>query len=295
MKQTLIKSMALASSLLMGTSALAQEEVQITTEQVRDDLYVLFGQGGNIGASIGEDGIFLIDDQYAPLTEKIRMALSKLSDKPVRFVINTHWHGDHTGGNENLGKAGTIIVAHDNVRVRMKASDMDKVAKGEMEMIRKDALPVITFNQELSFHLNGHEARAIHVKNAHTDGDSIIYFKDTNSVHMGDTFFNNRFPFIDVNSGGSVDGVLAAVDKVLALSDDETRIIPGHGPMANKKDLESYRMMIQTVRDRVAKLKAEGNSLEATIAAGPAKDFAEKWDWAFIKADRFVSSVYNSI
>ncbi len=298
---SLIKKIALGTTMLASAisfGAKAQnnmDDVTIEVQELRGGIYALFGRGGNIGASIGEDGIFLIDDQFAPLTDKIKAALAGISDQPVKFVINTHWHGDHTGGNENLGKEGSIIVAHDNVRVRMKASDMDRVAKGEMDMIRKDALPVITFNDELSFHLNGTEARSIHISNAHTDGDSIIHFAEYNIVHMGDTFFNGRFPFIDVNSGGSVDGALNAIDAVLTLSNDDTMIIPGHGPIANKGDLQAYRDMIQTVRDRVAEMKGNGMSLEQVNAAGPANDYAEKWSWNFISAERFVGAIYSSL
>lgn len=299
----LLKSTLLGAGILMATTVLTSQsfaqdrfaKVEVTAEHTRGGIYALFGSGGNIGVSIGEDGVFLIDDQYAPLTDKILAAIKKLTDKPVKFVVNTHWHGDHTGGNENLGKMGSVIVAHDNVRVRMNASQLDKVTAGEMKAVAGASLPVITFNDEVSFHLNGKEARAYHISNAHTDGDSIIHFASENVIHMGDTFFNGRFPYIDVGSGGTVDGALAAIQKGLSLSNDDTIIIPGHGPMANKADLRAYGEMIQTVRDRVAKLKVEGKSLEDTVAAKPADKYAEKWNWNFINAERFVGAIYKSL
>lgn len=299
MKHLLKTTILTAGIILAGTaSASAQDrfaKVEIKAEHTRGGIYALFGSGGNIGASIGDDGVFLIDDQFAPLTDKIMAAIAKITDKPVKFVINTHWHGDHTGGNENLGKSGSVIVAHDNVRVRMNASQLDKVAKGDMKAVAGASLPVITFNDEISFHLNGKEARAYHISNAHTDGDSIIVFESENVIHMGDTFFNGRFPYIDVGSGGSVDGALAAINKGLSLANDDTIIIPGHGPIANKADLASYGSMIKTVRDRVAMHKADGKSLEDTIAAKPADEYAEKWNWNFINAERFVGAIYKSL
>ena len=298
LKSTLLGAGLLMASTSLATLSVAQDrfaKVEVTAEHTRGGIYALFGSGGNIGASIGDDGVFLIDDQYAPLTDKIIAAIAKLSDKSVKFVVNTHWHGDHTGGNENLGKMGSVIVAHDNVRVRMNASQLEQVSKGEMKAVSGASLPVITFNDEVSFHLNGKEARAYHVSNAHTDGDSIIVFAEQNVIHMGDTFFNGRFPYIDVGSGGSIDGALAAVHKGLSLSNDDTIIIPGHGPMADKADLVAYGNMMQTVRDRVVKLKADGKSLEDTVAANPAEEFTEKWNWNFINAERFVGAIYKSL
>lgn len=257
---------------------------------------MLFGAGGNIGVSVGEDGVFIVDDQFAPLTEKIKAAIAELSDKPIRFAINTHFHGDHTGGNENLGREGTVIVAHDNVRIRMAAGSFIKAFNNRTEPQDGFALPTVTFNDQASLHLNGEQTRMHHVSNAHTDGDSIVHFEGSNVVHMGDTFFNGRFPFIDVDSGGSIDGVIAAANKVLGIVDEGTRIIPGHGPVSDKAGLMMYRDMLVTVRDRVAEMKSAGNSLEEVVAAGVVDDFkenygagGEQWPAAF------VSFVYNSL
>ncbi len=281
---------------LSAIQAAAQDQpkVEVRTEHVRGNIYALFARGGNIGVSVGDDGVFLIDDQYAPLTPLILAAIVEISDQPVRYLINTHLHGDHTGGNENMGKMGTVIFAHDNVRAGLMSHPPDGRG-GWTEAGAKYGLPVITFNDQISFHLNGDEARAIHVANAHTDGDSFIHFKGANVIHMGDIMFNGLFPYIDVDAGGNVDGVLRGYDQALALADDETRFIPGHGPMAGRDDVLSNRAMIQTVRDRVAALIADGKSLEEVLSAEPATEYAEAYSWSFINAEKFVTAVYRSL
>ena len=272
-----------------------QAEVTIKTTQLSDGLYVLFGQGGNIGLSVGEDGVYLIDDQYAPLTEKINNAIDEITEQPVKFVINTHWHGDHTGGNENFGKAGATIVAHDNVRKRMNSKQVMEFFGRQVDASPKEALPVITFDSELSLHLNSDEMRVYHVANAHTDGDAIIYFAKDNVLHMGDTYFNIGYPFIDTGSGGTIDGYLAALEKGLSLADDKTQIIPGHGPMARKADMAKYLAMLTELRQAVAQLKEQGKSLEETIAAKPSAKFDKDNGQAFIKPDQIVTFIYNSL
>jgi len=298
-----IPALAPAFALLAGMipgSALAQgmDEVQFRTEQVREGLYMLdSGIAGNIGVSAGEDGVFLIDDQFAPLTPKVIAAIREVTDAPIRYLINTHYHADHTGGNENLGKEGALIFAHDNIRARLEAAPP---VNDRAWTNGTDGLPVITFNSEMSFHLNGGEARAIHVANAHTDGDAIIHFRDLNAIHMGDLMFNGLFPYIDVDAGGNVDGVLKGVALALELADDETRIIPGHGPVASKADLIAYRDMIQTVRDRVAKLVKKGaykkpKNLAQVLEAGTTAEYDEAWTWGFINSEKFVTSIYRSL
>ncbi|GAA4362753.1 MBL fold metallo-hydrolase [Kangiella marina] len=272
-----------------------QPEVTIKAQQLSDGLYVLFGQGGNIGLSVGDDGVYIIDDQYAPLTDKINAAIDDISDQPVKFVINTHWHGDHTGGNENFGKAGATIVAHDNVRKRMNSDQVMAFFDREVPAAPKAALPVVTFDHELSLHLNNDEMRVYHVANAHTDGDAIIYFAKDNVLHMGDTYFNIGYPFIDTDSGGSIDGYIAALQKGLELSDDKTKIIPGHGPMSTKAEMADYVAMLTSLRGNVAALKSKGKSLEAVIAAKPSAEFDEKNGKNFIKPDQIVTFIYNSL
>jgi glyoxylase-like metal-dependent hydrolase (beta-lactamase superfamily II) len=248
-----------------------------------------------MGLSVGEDAVFLIDDQYAPLTPKIEAAVAKLTARPVRFVLNTHWHGDHTGGNENLGKAGAVIVAHENVRKRMSADQMIAFMNMKTKADPKIALPMITFASDLTFHLNGDEVRAVHAPHAHTDGDAVIWFTKNNVVHMGDLFFNRMYPFIDSDTGGSADGVVAGVDKALARADDATRVIPGHGPLGNKADLKAYRDMLATIAGRVREQKQQGKKLEEVIAAKPTAEFDEAWGKGFLTPAKFVEMLYRAL
>lgn len=288
--------LAVAALAVATTQAAAQAQAPDTTvrtEKVTEGVYVLFGNGGNIGASVGPDGVFIIDDQYAPMTPAIGAALAALSPQPVRFVLNTHWHGDHTGGNENFGEAGAVIVAHDNVRARMSVPQMLEFFKREVPASPPAALPVVTFSDSASLHLNGDEVRAVHVPNAHTDGDVLVKFRKANVIHAGDTFFNGMYPFIDADSGGSIKGMLAAVDSMLAMSDAATRIIPGHGPVAGRAELEVYRRMLVETSTRVRTLKAEGRTLEQIIAAAPNADYDKTWATAFISGERYVGLLFQ--
>ena len=271
------------------------DAVQIESVKVADGIYMLVGSGGNIGVSAGPDAVFLIDDQYAPLTEKIRKAIASLSSQEIRFVLNTHWHGDHTGGNENLGEAGALIVAHDNVRKRMSVEQFIEAFGSRVPPSPKVALPVVTFNDSVTFHLNDEEIHAFHVPPAHTDGDSVIHFRKSNVVHMGDLFFNGIYPFIDVSSGGSIDGMIAAADRVLGVIDDQTKIIPGHGPLGDRSALQAYRKMLSTVRERIQPMVEAGKSADEVVAAGPTKDLDEKWGKGFLQPANFVRIVYSSL
>lgn len=271
------------------------KKVEIKTIALGNGIYMLMGMGGNIGLSVGDDGIFMIDDQFAPLTPKIKNAIKKLSDKPVRFMINTHWHYDHTGGNENLGNDGVVIVAHDNVRERMSKDGFIKAFNKKIPASPKVALPVITFNDTVNFHLNNLDINVIHQRNAHTDGDSIVLFKSANVIHMGDTFFNGLYPFIDSSSKGSVNGMIKSVDYVLSISDDKTKIIPGHGPLGDKKSLKAFRSMLITVRDRMQKLMDEGKSLEEIIALKPNADFDKAWGETFLNPEAFLKVLHSAM
>jgi len=271
------------------------DNVQIEVIEVAEGVYMLRGSGGNLGLSVGDDGAFLIDDQFAPLTEKILAAIATISDKPVRFVVNTHWHGDHTGGNENMGAAGAVLVAHENVRARMSVEQFMKAFDRTVPASPPGALPVITFTDAITFHWNGDDLHVFHVDPAHTDGDAIIHFKGANAVHMGDTYFSGMYPFIDVGSGGSIDGMMAAADEVLALADDATKIIPGHGPLSNKAELQAYRDMLATARDRIHKLISEGKSQEEVVAAKPTSDLDAEWGGGFMQPDVWVGIVYESM
>ncbi len=286
----------LIGSLIIATQAYSQlDNIQITATKLSDTVYMMTGAGGNIGLSEGEDGAFIVDDQFAPLSEKIKAAIAEISDQPVRFVINTHWHHDHTGGNENFGSGGSIIVAHDNVRKRMSTDQFIEFFQAEVPASPKVALPVITFNDALSLHLNGESVTAYHQSHAHTDGDSIIHFAGSNVIHMGDTFFNGTYPFIDTSTGGNINGVIAANAFALSLSDDDTRIIPGHGPLASKADQQAFHDMLVAVRDAVKVHVDAGKSLEETIAANPTAEYDERWGQGFTKAEAIVTFAYNSL
>ncbi|HXK12663.1 MAG TPA: MBL fold metallo-hydrolase [Vicinamibacteria bacterium] len=284
---------------LVPLPALAQQQdfskVEVKAERIVDGIYMLTGSGGNIGLSVGRSGTFVIDDQYAPLTDKILAAIRAITPDPVRFVVNTHWHGDHTGGNENMGKAGALLVAHENVRRRMGAEQFNALFNRSTPASPEAALPVVTFTDAITFHWNGDDIRVHHVKPAHTDTDSIVQFVKADVVHMGDVFFNGSYPFIDASSGGRVDGVIEAVDQALAGTGPATRFIPGHGPAGTRADLQAYRDTVKTLRDRIAKLKAEGKSRDQAVAAKPTADFDARWGTGFMKGDTFTGIVYDSL
>ncbi|HYN46256.1 MAG TPA: MBL fold metallo-hydrolase [Allosphingosinicella sp.] len=282
------------ASFLIAAPAIAQPpppNPEIRVERVAPGVAVLFGRGGNIGVSYGADGNILIDDQYAPATERVVAAVRTIDPDPIRFVINTHWHGDHSGGNENLGRAGTVIVAHDNVRLRMS---MEQIVRGnQVPPSPAGALPVITFSESLTFHLNGDDIRAVHVGHAHTDGDVLVYWTRANVLHMGDTWFNGLLPFIDVDSGGSIDGAIVAVEAGLAIANEDTTIIPGHGPVARRADLIRYRDMLIDLRSRVGQGIAAGRTLDAIKAERHADGYGPPD--GFISPDSLVETIYRSL
>ena len=285
----------LAFALLLAAPAAAQQQnmadAQIRVERVAPGVAVLFGRGGNIGLSYGADGNVLIDDQFAPLSDRILAAVATVDPDPVRFVLNTHWHGDHTGGNENLGRRGAVIVAHDNVRRRMS---IEQVVRGNrVPASPAAALPVVTFTESLSFHLNGDTLRVFHVANAHTDGDALVYWTRANVLHMGDTYFKNMLPFIDLDSGGSIDGLLLAVAHALNIANERTVIIPGHGPVATRAELVAYRDMLRGLRDRVAAEIAGGRTLDQIKALRLADRFGRPTD--FVSPDFFIETLHRSL
>lgn len=272
-----------------------QPDIKIQSSEVASGIYMMMGQGGNITVSIGEDGTFLVDDQYAPMSGKISAAIKKAGGDTPKFLLNTHWHGDHTGGNNAFGEQGTIIVAHENVRKRLTSDQFVKAFNMKSGPQPKAALPVITFTDGIDFHWNGNTVEARHVKNAHTDSDSYVHFKESNVVSTGDLYFAGFYPFIDPDSKGSVAGIIAGVNEILDFIDNDTKVIPGHGPLSNKQELTAYRDMLQSVYDRVKALKEEGKSLDEIIAAKPTKDFDPQWGNGMFTADKWISIIAPTI
>ncbi len=296
------KPLFLAAIMLAASFAAAQDrdfsKVEIKVTKVAGSIYMLQGAGGNIGASVGEDGIVIVDDQFAPLAEKIAAALKGIgaTDKPVRFVINTHYHGDHTGGNVPFSKTSTVI-AQDNVRKRLEAGG--PAGNGgsvhfDNKPAEKEALPIITFEHDVTVHLNGEDIHALHFPSGHTDGDSIIFFTKSNVVHMGDDFVTYGFPFIDVDAGGSVEGMIEAVEKVIAQLPPDVKVIPGHGPLSNLDDMRKFVTMLKETKAVVEKNIKAGKTLEQMKKEKVLEPW-QKWSGDFISTDAFIETLYNSL
>ncbi|MFN2443378.1 MAG: MBL fold metallo-hydrolase [Thermoanaerobaculia bacterium] len=286
-----MRHLMLAIFIATAAPALAQTDfskIEVKVHPVAGQIFMLEGAGGNIGVSVGEDGIVIVDDQYAPLAPKIKAALASLTDRPVRFVLNTHYHGDHTGGNEFFGETAPI-VAHENVRTRLADGMPDR----KIPPAAEGALPVITFNDRLSIHLNGEEVRAVHVPSGHTDGDSVIFFKGSNVVHLGDLFFNGLFPYVDLDSGGTVPGVIAGIETLLPKIAGDAKIIPGHGPLASKSDLEAALAMLRETSTIVRAALAAGKTAEQMKEEKILAKW-DSWSWGFISADRFIDTLVRS-
>ena len=275
--------------IVSGGLLLAQQsEITFKSIELSEGLYMFQGEGGfaggNLGLLIGSDGVILIDDALEPLAEKVINAVETHSKAPVDFVINTHMHGDHVGGNAALHKSGATIITHDNIRHRMVADNATK-----------DALPQVTFSDAVTFHLNGHKAHVFHVPHAHTDGDAVIHFPEVNVIHSGDILFNGLFPFIDLDFGGSVSGYITAQEKILSMSDADTKIISGHGPMASKGDLQSAHDMLIDALARVKKLVDAGKSEDDIMAENPLASYHDDWNWGFITTERMTRTLYRSL
>ena len=282
-----------ATALSLSPWVSAQQDfsrVEILAQKLSDTVYMLTGAGGNMGLCVGPDSVFLVDDQFAPLAPKIKAAVARITPRPVQWLLNTHFHFDHTGGNEAFGSTGTLIVAHDNVRKRMSTDQLINLAGtvSPQKASPKSALPVVTVAGEITFHINGEEVHAFHVPKAHTDGDLVVHFRKSDVIHMGDVFFNNMYPFIDGGSGGTAEGMIAAFDRVLALAGEGTRIIPGHGPLASKADLQATRTMLATLTQRIKDLRRAGKSDADIRAAKPTADFDGRFGGGFIQPDAAV-------
>ena len=269
--------------------------VEIQTTGVAPGIYMLEGAGGNLGLSVGEDGAFLVDDQFAPLSGKIMAAIAELTDAPVEFLVNTHWHFDHTGGNEPFGNAGAVIVAHDNVRVRMSTGQFMEALGQTVPPSPEVALPVVTFDDELTLHWNGETIHAFHPGPAHTDGDVILHFEQADVFHMGDNFFNGFYPFVDVGSDGDINGMIAAGYRVLAMSNVGSRIIPGHGPLATPDDLRDWLQVLRSTRESIQELIDRGMSEDEVVAANPTAEYDETHGAGFMNPENYTRLVYQSL
>ncbi len=276
-----------------ATPLLAQDfdNIEITTIPVRDNIYMLQGSGGNIGVSIGDDGTLIVDDQFAPLTDKIEAAIAELTEMPVSFVVNSHFHYDHTDGNENFGRAGAYIVAQDNSRRRMESTQV--LASGRVqERYDEVGLPKITFFDAMRFYFNGEPIDLVNTGNGHTDGDAQVYFREANVIHTGDMFVRYGLPFIDQANGGTMDGMIAALSNLAGLIDDNTLIIPGHGQVANRQDLLEFRDMLVVIRGELVRAKVQELSPEEMLATEPADGYAETNDntnaWLLRAYDEYI-------
>jgi glyoxylase-like metal-dependent hydrolase (beta-lactamase superfamily II) len=271
------------------------DTVRIRPQKITDQIYMLKGSGGNIGVLAGSDGVLMIDDQFAPLSAKITDAMANLSPSPIRFLINTHIHGDHTGGNDNFSKKGVTIVAHDLVRERMQKEQVNKRLNRTTPPREKEALPLITFSDRLNLHLNNEDIELVHLDRGHTDGDVAIYFKNANVIHTGDAFVRYGYPFIDESSGGTINGFISSLDKLLAAVNDQTKIIPGHGELATKSDVKILRDQIADIRDQVAKALKNGKKVEDIPSLGITDKYEDKLGKGFLKGKDFATIVAASL
>jgi glyoxylase-like metal-dependent hydrolase (beta-lactamase superfamily II) len=270
-------------------------DAELAVTPVRNGIWFLvMPSAGNVAVSIGSDGAYVIDDQFAPMVKRIQDAVGKLTDKPIRYVFNTHWHGDHAGGNANFGKAGATLVAHDNVRARMSTTQTNSFFRSTTPAAPAEALPVITYGRTMTFHVNGDTVRLEHIPNAHTDGDTVYYFVGADVLHTGDVFVRYGYPFIDLDSQGSVAGMIAGLDRIAEIAGPDTIVIPGHGPLATRADVLAFRGRLAEAQARIRKLIAAGKSLEQVIAARPLADYDADWGKSFIKNDQFVTTLYRS-
>ena len=293
MKKFLLLTLLLVFAVSIDAQQRDFSQVQMKATKVAGNVFMLEGSGGNIGVSVGADGILIVDDQFAPLADKIRAALKELGQGKLRFILNTHWHGDHTGGNVAFGPEATII-AHDNVRKRLATEQRSQVFNSTTPASPKEALPVITFGQSLSVHFNGEEIRAIHYPQGHTDGDSVIFFTNSNVVHLGDDFFAGRFPFVDLESGGSVEGLIKNIGEIIGKIPEGAKLIPGHGPISTLDDLKAYHRMLQQTTEIVRQKMTAGKTLEQIKSEGLPAEW-QSWGTGFIKTDRWVETIHKSL
>lgn len=290
---------ALAGILASGVAVTPQRPPQfgmeIRTTRLTDNLYVLEGAGGNAAVFVWDKGVLLVDDKLAQAGPQVKAAVAAITPQPIRFVVNTHWHRDHSGGNEALANDGSVIVAHENVRSRMSVDGFIAVFDRKAPASPPQALPVVTFTRDVTFHLGGEEITVAHVEPAHTDGDSFVRFRTANVLHMGDCYLNGSFPVVDFSNGGTFTGIIAAADTALGMLDPRTRIIPGHGAVASERDLRHWREMLATIHERVRKSVAAGKSLEQVKAERPTKEWDQRFPDSFVTSDHVVEEAYRAV
>lgn len=274
-----------------------QAEVQIGAEKLAENLYMLWDSGGkgNTVVLTGDEGILMVDTKVENSVDKLLAKISELSEKPIRFAMITHWHFDHVGGNEKVAKTGTTIIAHENVRKHMGIEHDMKLLNAKVPPSPCIALPLVTFKKEMTFHLNGEDVKVFHVEPGHTDGDAVIYFQNANVIHMGDLYFEGLYPYIGIYSGGSINGMIKVIHQILPMIDQKTKVVPGHGPLSNKVQLQTYVFMLTAIRDNVSQLMQKGHTMEQVIAAKPTRAFDEKWGKGFLPPDQFAKLVYMDL
>lgn len=283
---------------VLSQTVLAQTDwsaIEIKTNPINERIAFLEGSGGNIGVLYGDEGVMIVDDQYAELSDKIRIALGELSVEDLRFVVNTHYHGDHSGGNENMAAAGATIVAHQKVRERLGTSFYNVALDRQMTAKPETYWPTITFKDDISFHLNGEDVTVEYIPNAHTDGDAVVYFETSNILHTGDVFVRYGFPYIDASAGGSIDGLIAAQQRILEIANPDTQIVPGHGQLSTTADVQELLDLLTKCRSLIVDLKAEGKSLDETLTANPLEKYDEQWSGSFIDTALFTRLVYETL
>lgn len=274
-----------------------QAEVQVSAEKLADNIYMFTDSGGmgNSTALTGNDGVLLIDTKVADSVDKLLAKIAELSNKPVRFAIITHWHYDHVGGNETVAKTGATIIAHENVRKQMGIEHDMKIFNKKAHPAAETALPLLTYKDKITFHMDGEVVKVFHLEPGHTDGDSVIYFKNANVIHMGDLYFEGLYPYIGIYSGGTINGMINDINQILPIIDENTKVVPGHGPLSNKAKLVQYVSMLATIRDNVSNLMLEGKTMEEVIAAKPTQLYDEKWGKGFLPPDKFAGLVYMDL
>ncbi|MEE4352350.1 MAG: MBL fold metallo-hydrolase [Desulfatiglans sp.] len=296
---TFIGSFAIFISISCLPLLHAQEraEVQVGAERLAENLYLLRDSAGmgNTVVLTGDDGLLMVDTKDEKSVGTLLEKTAELSDKPIRFVIITHWHFDHVGGNKKIAQTGATIVAHENVRKRMGIEHDMKMLNAKVPPSPESARPPLTFKRELRFHVNGEDVKVFHLDPGHTDGDAVVYFANANVIHMGDLYFEGLYPYIGIYSGGSINGMIKVINQILPMIDEKTKVIPGHGPLSNKARLKEYVFMLTAIRDNVGRLMQQGNTMDKVVAAQPTKEFDGKWGKGFLKPDQFAGLVYMDL